>query len=751
MRTLFTWVHLADLNDLDARLENWNQSSIPPEVSLQMDVHRLAQESARPDAMFVTGDLRLGNDVRYDMSLSFLTTIIDGFLLERKDVFVVPGNHDVDLKTRDRALDRLLRSLRDGQESLDDILRVDSDRILLERRFQAYLDFTAYWGTGAKLFWSEARTFLGNPFRFIGLNTEFLFNGKEDGKLLVGETQLAPLKTTADEIVIVASHHSLASDRVRDGNVARSAIDARAHVHLVSASYLNDAIPFPTSTEGTLVLGAGGRPSRQNPRPWSYYLASLLESDQGRLVVRIWPRQWSAKNRDFRLNVDALPEGKRFVDIPLAKPRAAASAEKSSRYPAPHGNTTRKWSEGEQIPYIEKVALEEIGALHQLLWQLQPEPGWNVLIGDNGSGKTTFLRTLSYALTSTSMEPHDDELKEVAQLPFSLDRVSRLESLFVLFQASKESTPEHNRTFELFIDGNRVKTSTKSRPDTRKLFSAGFGPFRRFTGGDEEFEKEMRQFPNAFRHISLFTERIAFHESIEWLKTLDHRALRDTSALPTLDAVKKFVNNDDLLPNGVRLVEINADAILFEDGNKRRVELADLSDGYRSILSLSLELVRQLVTHYDLEEIFDPQTHVVVAPGIVLIDEVDAHLHPSWQRVIGPCLRKLFRGFQFIVTTHSPLVCQGAADGCGSVFRLPKPGTNEEAQKLEGVELYRILYGNVLDAYGTGAFGEVERSEEGQRLREELVALNLKEVSGGLTAEEEIRQDKLRAIFPGGK
>ncbi|HMY15333.1 MAG TPA: AAA family ATPase, partial [Polyangium sp.] len=243
----------------------------------------------------------------------------------------------------------------------------------------------------------------------------------------------------------------------------------------------------------------------------------------------------------------------------------------------------------------------------------------------------------------------------------------------------------------------------------------------------------------------------AFHESIEWLKTLDHRALRDTSALPTLEAVKKFVNNDDLLPNGVRLVEINADTILFEDGNKRRVELADLSDGYRSILSLSLELVRQLVTHYDLEEIFDPQTHLVVAPGIVLIDEVDAHLHPSWQRIIGPCLRKLFRGFQFIVTTHSPLVCQGAADGCGSVFRLPKPGTTEEAKKLEGVELYRILYGNVLDAYGTGAFGEVERSEEGQQLRAELVALNLKEVSGGLTADEEVRQDELRAIFPGGK
>jgi ABC-type glutathione transport system ATPase component len=137
----------------------------------------------------------------------------------------------------------------------------------------------------------------------------------------------------------------------------------------------------------------------------------------------------------------------------------------------------------------------------------------------------------------------------------------------------------------------------------------------------------------------------------------------------------------------------------------------------------------------------------VVAPGIVLIDEADAHLHPTWQREIGQRLKALFPRLQFIVTTHSPLVCQ-AAD---TVFRLPRPGTEEQGRMLEGVELERLQYGNVLDAYGTGAFGRITRSEAGKQLLERLAELNHKELEQGLSKEEEQEQERLRAIFPTGK
>ena len=52
-----------------------------------------------------------------------------------------------------------------------------------------------------------------------------------------------------------------------------------------------------------------------------------------------------------------------------------------------------------------------------------------------------------------------------------------------------------------------------------------------------------------------------------------------------------------------------------------------------------------------------------MAPGVVLIDEVDAHLHPTWQRRIGLWFREHFPKLQFIVSTHSPLICQAATVG----------------------------------------------------------------------------------------
>jgi hypothetical protein len=125
---------------------------------------------------------------------------------------------------------------------------------------------------------------------------------------------------------------------------------------------------------------------------------------------------------------------------------------------------------------------------------------------------------------------------------------------------------------------------------------------------------------------------------------------------------------------------------------------------------------------------------------------VDAHLHPDWQTKIGRWFVQSFPKVQFIVTTHSPLICQAVALG-GSVFKLAEPGSGEDARFLEGVELNRLVYGNILDAYGTGAFGEVERAPEAITKLERLATLNDKEFEDGLTPDEEREQQELRAIF----
>lgn len=208
--------------------------------------------------------------------------------------------------------------------------------------------------------------------------------------------------------------------------------------------------------------------------------------------------------------------------------------------------------------------------------------------------------------------------------------------------------------------------------------------------------------------------------------------------------VQRFVNESEFLPHRTALSQVTASAVLFRDGQGKEVSLSELSDGFRSTLSLIFELLRQLVAAFGIE-IFSEDGRSIIVPGVVMIDEVDAYLHPSWQHRIGQWFKACFPRIQFFVTTHSPIICQ-AAEG-STIFRLPTPGANEEGKMLEGPDRDRLIFGDVLDAYGTKVFGEeVTRSESAKERLDELARLNLKELSEtGLTAAEQRRQQELRA------
>ncbi len=80
------------------------------------------------------------------------------------------------------------------------------------------------------------------------------------------------------------------------------------------------------------------------------------------------------------------------------------------------------------------------------------------------------------------------------------------------------------------------------------------------------------------------------------------------------------------------------------------LELAQLSDGYRNLLAIALDFARRLAQA-------NPNwSNPLEAPGILLIDEVELHLHPRWQQIVIPSLRAAFPNTQLIVTTHSPAV-----------------------------------------------------------------------------------------------
>jgi predicted ATPase len=405
--------------------------------------------------------------------------------------------------------------------------------------------------------------------------------------------------------------------------------------------------------------------------------------------------------------------------------------------------------------YISRIEIEDIRSLQSLQWDMPPAPGWHVLIGDNGAGKSSALRAMAAALLGDGRRYENGsataEVSSDSALALRIDfstwlRPKRSSGTVALTALGTEKDGKQIRQEHRLQVGAQGPLWTHS-PHTSEFFSAGFGPFRRFSGGDADYERQFSSLPRVNRHLSLFDERVSLTEALRWLKDLQFMALVNSFSAEFLERVRTFINQDGFLPNGVKLRDITPDSVRFEDANGSATSIEELSDGYRSILSLTLELIRQLSAHYGPDLVFDKNAWAVDAPGIVLIDEADAHLHPTWQREIGLRLKKLFPRLQFIVTTHSPLVCQ-AAD---TVFRLPRPGTEEQGRLVEGIELERLKYGNVLDAYGTGVFGRITRSEAGQQLLERLAELNRKELEQGLSEEEEQEQERLRTIFPTGR
>ena len=86
-----------------------------------------------------------------------------------------------------------------------------------------------------------------------------------------------------------------------------------------------------------------------------------------------------------------------------------------------------------------------------------------------------------------------------------------------------------------------------------------------------------------------------------------------------------------------------------------------MSDGYRTVTALVVDIIRQMSSAFKALQISNRDGRPTLAyPGIILIDEVDAHLHVSWQKHIGDWMKTHFPLIQFVVTSHSPYVCQSA-------------------------------------------------------------------------------------------
>ena len=338
--------------------------------------------------------------------------------------------------------------------------------------------------------------------------------------------------------------------------------------------------------------------------------------------------------------------------------------------------------------------------------------GWTVLAGRNGAGKTTLLRTIALALAgpfnARALMPSFDgwvtagaaEGQVKAEIIFDSDwdsftgKGNRPKHAFRvdLTWLNEPSPGEPSRSVGLKSTGSTAERGPwTDRP--RGWFCAGYGPFRRLIGGSADAQRLMLAYGPVSRLASLFNEDASLAESVSWLVDLHLRQLEQRPGAAELLSFVLSLLNDGLLPDGFRVLRVDSDG-LWASRDDDVIPLREMSDGYRTVTALVLDLVRQL------HQVHGSEAASVEAlantPGVVLIDEIDVHLHVSWQKKIGEWLKSHFPRIQFIVSSHSPYICQSADPG--GLIRLPGLGEDVPPRVVDEDLYERVVYGSGDDA-----------------------------------------------------
>jgi energy-coupling factor transporter ATP-binding protein EcfA2 len=427
--------------------------------------------------------------------------------------------------------------------------------------------------------------------------------------------------------------------------------------------------------------------------------------------------------------------------------------------------------------YIERVRIKDIRGFTEVdLDLVRPGgscAGWTVLAGRNGAGKSTFLKAL--ALSASGPTAARSLVEGFSGWIRSGRKEGRIETL--LRPGSPDQfggggrLPEKSFWTGLFLkDGNggqepALTEDLESNPKNRRRapergpwadnpsgwFLAGYGPYRRLTGHASDAQRLMVGPDRIARVVSLFREDASLLECVQWLREIYLRQLENKPGAAELLSQVIDLLNDGLMPDGVRVDRIDSEA-LWVDQHDALLPLSDLSDGYRTIAALVMDIVRHLHRAFGwLNLLTRPGENgprvIIPHEGIVLIDEIDLHLHVRWQKQIGFWLKQHFPNIQFLVTTHSPFVCQ-AADRNG-LIRLPAPGENRPAEHVSEDLYYTVINGSADDAVLTELFGlESPYSQESERLRQRVAELEARLQTRGASRQDRQALQELRAQLP---
>lgn len=359
--------------------------------------------------------------------------------------------------------------------------------------------------------------------------------------------------------------------------------------------------------------------------------------------------------------------------------------------------------------WVEELTIENIRCFdsqESLKFSVGEKPyPWITFLSENGGGKSTALQALGLLLAGpegaqklvprpvgwlrNESEPgkigariHQDD-GDPGQ--HGSEKVRRAFSYSYTLTGSQQLTVNNRLYTEPSVvpAGQKILSWLRENAFASKgqgWFAVGYGAFRRLTRSTQIIVPSLDPQSRFTNFATQFDEAEPLSIFERWMVYLDYRIAKDDDCLARtqkdlgIDAINR------VLPEGARFDRVTPEGRIVFDIGGQKVPTISLSDGYRSILALAGDLIWRLMLSFPRSE--EPLNEC----GVVLIDELDIHLHPKWQRRVAGLLRETFPRMQFFVATHSPLVAAGAGedaltlkfnfqDGQSKVEKIENPAT----------------------------------------------------------------------------
>lgn len=342
---------------------------------------------------------------------------------------------------------------------------------------------------------------------------------------------------------------------------------------------------------------------------------------------------------------------------------------------------------------------------------------FTVLIGENATGKTTVLDALAVALGSffigldevNSRAIRSDEVRLLAidgqprpQKPVAIEAFGEIDGKLIKpWKREILQKKTTNKDARSISDIARQKLKLSRQPKNERDNIEVIFPLIAYHGTGRlwaehenvKYQKQVEGTTKAYNNC--LSAKSSSKDFLSWFKTQEDNIKKFENPLERahLNALKHTIMS--LIPDSRwedMAFDYKIDGLVGtytdQNGSKCTLSYSQLSDGFRNIVGIAADLAYRCI---QLNPHLGEQA-VSRTPGVVLIDELDLHLHPNWQKTIVHDLKSAFPKIQFIATTHSPFIVQSLeADELINLDQLqsnPAPNElplNKVATQLMGV------------------------------------------------------------------